>query len=113
MKNVFLFSALLMLSATAVFAQTQKPAAEKPSYTFKPAKSAAEAKADELKPKAIQAQTSEEEVGAAQQRVVRRVGVVSNVPTTGTKMGGTKNPEYNPQLRDANNRNNSPQKENK
>lgn len=107
--RIFSFCLLVSLSFSV---SAQKKVAPR-QYKFTAPKSAKEArKEEEMSAKNVnvkkihdveeEQEAMEEEEGGAQKKVIRRVGVVSNVPKNGNiKMGGTKNPSYNPHLNDA------------
>lgn len=111
MTNLRLLS-LLLFTCIAFSLQAQKKPVPR-QYKFTPPKSAQDArKSEEMSAKNVnvkrvaddvaEEQAEQEETGGSQNKVVRRVGVVSNIPkNSNVKMGGTKNPDYNPHLRDA------------
>lgn len=108
--RIFSFCLLVGLSFSVV---AQKKIAPR-QYKFTAPKSAKEArKGEEMSAKNVnikkiqdaeeeQEAMEDEEEGGSQKKVIRRVGVVSNIPKNGNiKMGGTKTPSYNPHLNDA------------
>ena len=100
MRKYNLLLSVFILAIGFTFAQT--PALPTGKFQFTPPKSAKDAKnGNELKAKSLKLDSEEEDDPSP--RVVRRVGVVSNIPQGGggSKMGGTQTPGYNPSLRQA------------
>lgn len=81
-----------------------KPLPSKAFHFSKPKSVGDTQNPNEMKSKSIKSSdiVEEEEEASGQTRVIRRVGTISNIPgATNTKLGGTKNPGYNPNLREA------------